>query len=89
MQFSTTHSPFNTNTAVYASQIMYIMLCVCFMCRRDIAMVNEQLATQHAKVLRLEQSETTTQDQLLAEKIAEKQLKIKQVSRCLIWTYYH
>ena len=51
-------------------------------------MVNEQLATQHAKVLRLEQSETTTQDQLLAEKIAEKQLKIKQVSRCLIWIYY-
>ena len=42
-------------------------------------MVDEQLALQHAKVLQMEQKGTTDQEQLLAEKIAEKQLKIKQV----------
>lgn len=44
-------------------------------------MVDEQLALQHAKVLQLEQNGTINQEQLLAEKIAEKQLKIKQVKR--------
>ena len=34
---------------------------------------------QHAKVLQLEKKGATDQEQLLAEKIAEKQLKIKQV----------
>ena len=47
--------------------------------RRDITLLDEQLAMQHAKVLQLEQKGATDQEQLLAEKIAEKQLKIKQV----------
>ena len=42
-------------------------------------MVDEQLAAQHAKVLHLDQTGAANADELLSEKIAEKQLKIKQV----------
>ena len=52
--------------------------------RRDITLLDEQLAMQHAKVLQLEQKGATDQEQLLSEKIAEKQLKIKQVKEAVV-----
>lgn len=51
-------------------------------CRGQLSRVSEQLACQHVKVLRIQQSEGTT-EQICAERIAEQQLRIKQV----LWQY--
>ena len=49
-------------------------------CRSQLSEVSEQLACQHAQMLRAQQSEATP-EQICAERIAEQQLRIKQVMK--------
>ena len=60
---------------------MHYLNNVCFSsCRSRLSEVSEQLARQHAQTLRAQQSEASP-EQICAERIAEQQLRIKQVMK--------
>ncbi len=57
--------------------------------RSELNLIGEQLAQQHAMVTRLQNTDSNW-EQLCAEKIAEQQLKIKQVTySSLIAPYFN
>ena len=64
---------------------------LCFLCRTQLQVIAEQLASQHARVLSYKQhrQDNPSQD-MCAEIIAEQQLRIRQVYRHVcMWTDYH